>query len=158
MFFCEGEVWTIAFDGTLVHLRDARGMRYLARLLRDPGRPIPASDLVAACRPQSATGRTIPDTSEDAGTRAARDRTSVTKALKSAIDRIAAVSPGLGRHLAVSVRRGTACVYLPDPRVPIEWLGSLDGDGTPGTPPERPPRGSPAGSEPRGEGFAGGRR
>jgi tetratricopeptide (TPR) repeat protein len=46
-----------------------------------------------------------------------RARQSVTKAIRSAIDRIAEHSPALGEHLAVSVRTGAACIYDPDGRV-----------------------------------------
>src|SRR4051794_5432352 len=34
----EGDYWTVIFDGHTVRVRDVKGMRYLARLLPDPGR------------------------------------------------------------------------------------------------------------------------
>ena len=34
----EGEYWTVVFEGSVVRLRDAKGLRYLARLLAHPGR------------------------------------------------------------------------------------------------------------------------
>ena len=44
----QGEIWTVAFGGTVVRLRDAKGVRYLAELLRQPGREMHVADLVAA--------------------------------------------------------------------------------------------------------------
>jgi hypothetical protein len=45
--FCrEGDYWSIAFDGRTTRLRDARGLRYLARLLSEPGRELHAIELV----------------------------------------------------------------------------------------------------------------
>jgi hypothetical protein len=35
----EGDFWTIAFGAELCRLRDSAGLRYLAVLLRRPGRP-----------------------------------------------------------------------------------------------------------------------
>ncbi len=42
-----GELWELGFDGTLVTLRDSKGMRDLAALLGRPGRELAAVDLVA---------------------------------------------------------------------------------------------------------------
>jgi tetratricopeptide (TPR) repeat protein len=44
----EGDYWSVIFDGHTVHVRDLKGMRYLARLLADPGREYHVLDLVAA--------------------------------------------------------------------------------------------------------------
>jgi tetratricopeptide (TPR) repeat protein len=44
----EGDYWTVIFDGRTVHIRDVKGMRYLARLLADPGREYHVLDLAAA--------------------------------------------------------------------------------------------------------------
>jgi len=44
----EGDVWSIEFDGQVVRVRDARGLRHLAQLLSDPAREFHALDLVAA--------------------------------------------------------------------------------------------------------------
>ena len=53
-----------------------------------------------------------------------RARQSVSKGVRAAIARLAAVNPALGRHLEATVRTGTFCIYQPDPRVPITWEGS----------------------------------
>jgi tetratricopeptide (TPR) repeat protein len=48
VFRREGDYWSVIFDGQSVHVRDLKGMRYLARLLADPGREYHVLDLVAA--------------------------------------------------------------------------------------------------------------
>ncbi|MGH9280592.1 MAG: hypothetical protein ACRD12_21175 [Acidimicrobiales bacterium] len=52
---------------------------------------------------------------------AERARQSISRAVKGAIDRIAAVHPSLGEHLRATVRTGAYSSYAPDPRSPIEW-------------------------------------
>src|SRR5215211_4997254 len=48
VFRREGEYWSVLFEGHTVRVRDLKGMRYLARLLADPGREYHVLDLVAA--------------------------------------------------------------------------------------------------------------
>ena len=48
VFRREGDYWTVTFDEHTIRLRDLKGMRYLARLLADPGREFHVLDLVAA--------------------------------------------------------------------------------------------------------------
>ncbi len=48
VFRQEGEYWTVAYQGSVVRLRDAKGLRHLARLLAHPGREFHAVDLEAA--------------------------------------------------------------------------------------------------------------
>jgi hypothetical protein len=55
----EGEFWTIAHEETVVRMRDSKGLRYIAELLRHPGREFLAADLVALLA-GSATGTTRP--------------------------------------------------------------------------------------------------
>jgi hypothetical protein len=50
-FRCDGEYWTIAFDGLEVRMRDALGIRFLARLLWQPYQQIHAVELVASSAP-----------------------------------------------------------------------------------------------------------
>ncbi len=52
---------------------------------------------------------------------AERARVNVTRAIKSALERIGEHSSTLGRHLHATVRTGTFCAYEPDPRVPVTW-------------------------------------
>jgi hypothetical protein len=48
VFRREGEYWTVVYDGSVVRLRDAKGLRHLARLLANPGREFHAIDLETA--------------------------------------------------------------------------------------------------------------
>jgi hypothetical protein len=41
----EGEYWTVIYDGSLVRIRDSKGLRYLATLLANPGREFHVIDL-----------------------------------------------------------------------------------------------------------------
>ena len=197
VFRREGDYWSVIFDGHTVHVRDLKGMRYLARLLADPGREYHVLDLVAAETgrgaqvdsgraadlPRSALGDAgeildarakdayrrrlaeIDDDIEQAratgdaeraaqadterdflvrelarafglsgrGRRAAsaseRARAGVTRAIRQAIARIGEHHPQLGEHLSRTIRTGTYCAYLPDPRAPagLEDLTSPTG-------------------------------
>ena len=51
LFRREGDYWTIAYQGKLVRLRDAKGLHYLARLLANPGRELHAVDIEAEAAP-----------------------------------------------------------------------------------------------------------
>lgn len=63
LFRREGEVWTIAFEGSAFRLKDTKGLHYIAALLRQPDREIHALDLVTSA---PADDRPIPAGS-DAG-------------------------------------------------------------------------------------------
>lgn len=56
------------------------------------------------------------------GSVAERARVNVTKALKSAIAKIAKDDPLLGDHLMDTVRTGTQCAYLPGPDPAFRWV------------------------------------
>jgi tetratricopeptide (TPR) repeat protein len=54
LFRKEGDYWSIAFDGGAFRLKDAKGLHYLAHLLRHPGHEFHALDLMMqACPEQS---------------------------------------------------------------------------------------------------------
>ena len=55
------------------------------------------------------------------GSDAERARIAVTKAIRTAFEKITEGHPELGAHLASSIRRGLTCAYEPDPRDPAEW-------------------------------------
>jgi tetratricopeptide (TPR) repeat protein len=189
VFRREGDYWTVSFEGHTIHMRDLKGMRYLARLLADPGREYHVLDLVAAETgsgpqaagshaaglPRSALGdagesldaqaknayrrrlaeidddleqaRAIGDAERAAQADAERDflvqelarafglgdrdrraasaseraRAAVTRAVRQAMTRIAEHHPQLGQHLSRTIRTGTYCAYVPDPRAPAHW-------------------------------------
>jgi tetratricopeptide (TPR) repeat protein len=50
----EGDYWSVVFEGRTVRMRDLKGMRYLARLLAQPGHEFHVLDLVAAESPGAA--------------------------------------------------------------------------------------------------------
>jgi len=50
-FVCQGEYWTLAYANRLIRLRDSKGLRQLALLLREPGREFHVLDLVARIDP-----------------------------------------------------------------------------------------------------------
>ena len=50
-----------------------------------------------------------------------RARAGATRAVRQAIARIGEHDPQLGEHLSRTIRTGTYCAYVPDPRAPAEW-------------------------------------
>jgi tetratricopeptide (TPR) repeat protein len=52
---------------------------------------------------------------------AERARVSVTRAIRTALARIGEQNRPLGEHLDATIRTGTFCSYVPDPRAPITW-------------------------------------
>jgi len=58
---------------------------------------------------------------ERVGSDVERARLTVTKGLKSALERIHAAHPVLASHLTVTLRRGYFCSYTPDPQRPVLW-------------------------------------
>jgi len=56
----EGDYWSMVFEGRTVRVRDLKGMRYLARLLAQPGRDLHVLDLVAAENPAAAPAESGP--------------------------------------------------------------------------------------------------
>ena len=50
-----------------------------------------------------------------------RARVNITRAIKAAVDRVTAHSPGLGEHFGSTLRTGTFCSYLPKPEAPVRW-------------------------------------
>jgi hypothetical protein len=59
-FYRQGEYWAISFGGAEFSLKDAKGLQYVARLLKCPGEQISAIDLAAlASGESSGTQRTV---------------------------------------------------------------------------------------------------
>jgi tetratricopeptide (TPR) repeat protein len=57
----------------------------------------------------------------EAGSNVERARTSVTRSIRYALDRLATQHARLGDHLRGAIRTGTHCSYHPDGETPIEW-------------------------------------
>ena len=186
VFRREGDMRTVTYGGTTVHLRDLKGMRYLERLLTAPGREFHVLDLVSVERgaltigtPREDLGVATPcglevfdskareayrqrlaETEEDieeaeanndlhraelaradrqflvdelrrgvglngrarsVGGGVERARTSTTRSLRYALERIARHHANLGEHLERTIRTGTYIAYEPDPRAPVDW-------------------------------------
>jgi tetratricopeptide (TPR) repeat protein len=189
MLVREGDTWLVVFDARSARLRDSKGLRYLARLLANPGRELTALELVALERgePEGTThdveaglglhvegdaGPLIDSRARDAyrrrleeieadlaeadaggdsaraaqahaerqllarelaravglggrersaGSPSERARSAVTRAMRHALSRIREHHAPLAEHLDRTIRTGGHCVYLPDPRLPVEW-------------------------------------
>lgn len=104
----EGEYWTIVYEGTLFRLRDAKGLRYVAHLLRHPGEKVDCDTLVSAVGGAAVTDRE-------------RTRVAVTKRIKATLAKIATVHPALAQHLTIRIRTGYACVYVGDQDRLVAW-------------------------------------
>ena len=181
VFRCSGDTRTLTFDGVTVLLKDLKGMRYLERLLREPGRELHVLDLVAVERGALPTGdygsagiglevfdnaareayrRRLAEVEDDiaeaeanndfgraelaradrqflvdeltrgvglngraraVGDGAERARTSATRSIRYALERIAEHHPALAEHLRRTIRTGTYVAYELDPRTSIVW-------------------------------------
>lgn len=128
VFRREGDYWTVTFAGSTHHLRDSRGLRYIGCLLTRPGQEISSWELLLEASgpdglPVAERRRRSSSKDEAAASplRLERARVTVTKSIKTALERIRESSPELADHLDATIRRGYACVYRPDPRVPIRW-------------------------------------
>jgi len=92
-----------------------------AERANDPERAATCRRELELLRAELARGEGLGGRERASGSTSERARQAATKALKSALARIAAESPSLSRHLASTVRTGTYCRYDPDPRLPIVW-------------------------------------
>jgi len=112
VFRREGDYWTIAYDAAVVRLRDAKGLRYLEPLLRQPGRSFHVAELmwVAAARRPAA---------DEGAESVERARKAVTNRIRQTLVRIASVHHALGLHLRNAVHTGTRCTYTPER--PTRW-------------------------------------
>lgn len=65
----DGEMWTLAFGGTVVHMKDVKGLHDIARLLAADGTEVHALDLMTVPAPASRTsgGDATPSVEGDAG-------------------------------------------------------------------------------------------
>jgi hypothetical protein len=86
-----------------------------ARAYNDPERIAGASEALAALAAE------LTEDPAANGPAVERARLNVTRAIRTAIGRIAEQEPELGHLLQSSVRTGSSCVYEPDPGVALEW-------------------------------------
>ena len=84
VFRRDGEVWEVAFAGTTVRLKDAKGLRDVAFLLARPGRDVPAVDLAGA--PGAPQQGGVGDLLDDQARRAYKQRLAALDAELAAAD------------------------------------------------------------------------
>lgn len=116
VFRLEGDYWTIAYDAAVVRLKDAKGLRYLEPLLRQPGQSFHVAELTRVAA--SPDGRR--PAGEDGTAQAVeRARKAVTNRIRQTLAHIARVHHVLGLHLRNAVHTGTRCAYTPER--PTRW-------------------------------------
>jgi hypothetical protein len=107
----EGEYWTLGYEGTVVRLRDSKGMAALAFLLARPGERVAAALVLGADEAGPETAAT-----------AEQSRVMVTKRIKAALMKIRQHHPSLGHHLTTCIKTGHLCTYTPNPKQPVHWI------------------------------------
>ena len=106
-----------AYKGRIDELREERE---LAEAANDTVRAERAQEELDAIADALGSAYGLGGRARKAGDQAERARSAVTWRIRSAITRIEAVHPALGRHLKNSVRTGTFCSYTPEAR--FDWL------------------------------------
>ena len=92
-----------------------------AQAFNDPGRVEKLQAELEFLTQELAQAVGLGGRSRKAASSAERARVNVTRAIRTAIARIAASHPSLGQHLAQTIRTGTACSYTPDPSQELPW-------------------------------------
>jgi len=104
----DGRQWRITLGRQGVQIAHSVGMLHLAVLLNNPGRDIPAVELVMGTVAfGKSADQSVPDNQE-------RARLAVTKAIRRAIARVSEADAVIGEHLKRTVHTGVRCSYLPD--------------------------------------------
>ncbi len=102
-------------------LAELRGDLEEAKRYNDLGRKERAEAEIAFLTHELARGLGLGGVDRRAASQAERLRLNVTRAIKSAIDRIAESHAGLGHHLRTTVKTGIFCAYDPGPSPPVRW-------------------------------------
>jgi predicted ATPase len=100
-------------------IEELREERELAEAANDPVRAERAQEELEAIGDALKSAYGLGGRARKAGDHAERARSAVTWRIRSAISRVEAVHPALGRHLKNSVRTGTFCAY--EPEQPVDW-------------------------------------
>jgi hypothetical protein len=111
LFRKEGDYWTLAYEGTVLRLRDSKGMSALAFLLARPRERVAAALVLGADGAEHETAAT-----------AEQSRVTVTKRIRAALKKIQEHHPSLGHHLATCIKTGQFCSYTPNPERPFSWV------------------------------------
>lgn len=87
----------------------------------DEGRMTKAREEIGFIAAELAAAVGLGGRDRKAASRTEKARLNVTRSIRSSVDRITEHSSALGAHLSATVRTGTFCAYVPDPRNPIHW-------------------------------------
>jgi hypothetical protein len=101
--------------------KDLEGELAAAERADDPGRMEVIRSELDALADELARSRGLAGRSRRLGSVAERARVNVTRRIAAALEKIAEVHPAAAHYLETTVRTGTACVFLPDPRFPVSW-------------------------------------
>jgi predicted component of type VI protein secretion system len=96
-------------------LEDARGRHDLGRIAE-------VERETDALTHEIARGLGLQGRGRDSRSPIERARISATRAIRTAIRLIQDNDQTLGRHLAITVKTGTFCSYVPDPERTVTWL------------------------------------
>ena len=105
-------------------LEDLQGEIDEADAFNDPERAASARAEYVAIADELAGATGLGGRDRRAGTSGERARLNVTRAIRSAIARVAEHDEALGEHLSNCVHTGRMCVYRPDRRSPVAWTVS----------------------------------
>jgi non-specific serine/threonine protein kinase len=107
-----------AYRGRVVELQEEIAE---AEAFNDPERAARARDELAFLARELAGAVGLGGRDRKTGSDAERARVNVTRAIRTALKRIADQDPALGRSLGSAIRTGTFCVYEPVPGEEPEW-------------------------------------
>ncbi len=102
-------------------VRELQGEIEEAESWNDPGRAARAQVELEALTRQLAAAIGLGGRDRPAASSPERARVSVRKAIANAIARIAEHDDELGLLLSTTVKTGSYCSYIPDPRLPVTW-------------------------------------
>lgn len=100
---------------------DLRGELEDANRLNDPERAARARQEMEDIADQLAVAAGLGGRDRRAGSQTERARSTVTKRIKSSVNKIAETMPALGLHLADRIKTGYFCSYNPHPDRPVKW-------------------------------------
>jgi hypothetical protein len=92
-----------------------------ARAWNDPGRSAHLQQEIDFLTQELRRAVGLGGRSRKAASPAERARVNVTRAIKTALQRLTAVHPALGTYLTQTIKTGTSCSYTPDSQRPLPW-------------------------------------
>ena len=107
--------------GPAAHDAPGAALDEQAKRFHDAGRAEHARAEMESLTQQLAAAVGLGGRDRQTGAAAERARSTMTKRIRSAIAKVAAAHPALGRHLTTCIKTGYFCGYSPDPAQPIAW-------------------------------------